>query len=203
MGMGAPQPSTRVERDTLNRWRALTPHDPAQVLRRLRAVENEMAYADERLGPMVRRLRTREYKKEREWRDAALFTYLVGLAQGVDARYLTEEATDYDFVVTWRGEQVQHFCPVQLKELVPEDLNAKATLDDLLHGLKKYGGATRTVLAIKLNRRGRIQLGGLKLPPITFAELWFFWAGAPSTNELFLWGDALTRPRPWSFPYPT
>jgi len=172
------------------------------VLRRLRVVENQMAYADERLGPMVRRLRTREYKKEREWRDAAMFTYLVSLVHGVEMRYLTEEAADHDFVVTWHADQHQHFCPVQLKELVPEDLNATATLDDLLHGLRKYGGTTKTVLAIKLNRRGSIELGALKVPPIPFAELWFFWAGEPSTNEWFLWGDALTRPRPWTFPYP-
>jgi hypothetical protein len=191
----------RVPRDLLNHWRTLIYHRPADVLRRLRVVENRLA--DAQMAPMVRRLRTGKLKKERESRDAALFTYLVGRALDQDMQYAPDESADYDFVVTWHMDEQQHYCPVQLKELVPADLNPTATLDDLLHGLRKYSGASKTVLAIRLNRRGSIDLASLKLPPIPFAELWFFWSGAPSTNVWYLLGDALGRPRPWSFPYPT
>jgi len=187
-------------RDPINYWRTLTYHDPALTLRRLRALELELAGVD--LPLPVRRLRTREYKKYREWRDAALFTYGMGLAQSVDMRYATDEARDYDFVTMWRVNDEVSFCPVQAKELVPADLNADATLDDLLHGLSRYGGATKTVLAVKLNRRGRVNLASLKLPAIPFAQLWFFWAAARDASKWCLYGDALAQPGQLSFDYP-
>ena len=184
---------------SINHWRTLDYHDPAHVLRRLRAVENRLA-GD--LAPMVRRLRTKEFKKERESRDAALFTYLVGRAHGVEMRYAREEAADYDFVVTWRADGQLHFCPVQLKELIPADLNPEATLDGLLRGLHHYA-ASKTVLAVRLNRRGVIDLAALKLPPIPFAELWLFWAGPLETGKWYLHGDALGNLGQWEFDYPT
>src|SRR5437870_13468265 len=97
--------------------------------------------ADERMAPMVRRLRTPGLRKQRESRDAAIFTYLVGRALSVEMFFAREEAADYDFVVRWRANGQLHFCPVQLKELIPADLNPVATLDGLLRGLHGYGGA--------------------------------------------------------------
>jgi hypothetical protein len=196
-------PTDRVEKDRLRHWRASPFLDPAGVLRHLRVLENQLADADPKLKEKVRRLRTNELKKERESRDAALFTYLAGTAQGVQMRYLPEEAADYDFVVTWHTEQLQHFCLVQLKELVPVDLNANASLDDLLNGLPKHGRSTRAILAIKLNRRGFIDLSALTLPRIPFKELWFFWAASPDGDTWCLYGDALKRPRQATLPYPT
>src|SRR5437879_12192426 len=111
-------------RDLINYWRTLTYHDPALTLRRLRALERELESVD--LPPLVRRLRTREYKKYREWRDAALFTYGMGLAQSVDMRYATDEARDYDFVTMWRGKGEVSFLPGETKELGHADVNVVA-----------------------------------------------------------------------------
>ncbi|MGH2611308.1 MAG: hypothetical protein ACRDHF_19690, partial [Tepidiformaceae bacterium] len=116
----------------INQWRTLTYHDPAHVLRRLRAVEQALAARLRHAEDRVRRLRTTGLKRYREWRDAALFTYGMGLALGARVGYATEATSDYDFVAAWVEGDTPHFCPVQLKELVPADLNPGATLDGLL-----------------------------------------------------------------------
>lgn len=187
---------------TVNHWRTLRHHDPAHVLRRLRAAERALADALRDADDKVRRLRTTELNKYREWRDAALFTYGMGLALNARVGYATEATGDYDFVTAWTRGDEAFFCPVQLKELVPADLNPGATLDGLLLKLRKYAGPTQTVLAIRLNRRGQLNLAR-GWPPVPFAQLWFFWASAPDGNEWSIYGDALGAPQQWAFDYPT
>jgi hypothetical protein len=148
----------------------------------------------------VRAFRTNELNKFREWRDAALFTYGVGLAQGTQVAYATEATDDYDFVTrSLEGTKVS-FCPVQLKELVPANLNPTATLDGLLLGLKKYG-RTQTVLAVLLNRRGQVNLRRA-WPAVPFAQLWFFCATSPGADKWMISGDALSQVGMWEFDYP-
>ncbi len=185
----------------LNYWRTLTYHDPAAILRKLRAVEIELAGALRDADPDVRSLRTNEFNKYREWRDAALFTHGMGLAMGVKMGYATEATGDYDFVAAWTQDDTTSYCPVQLKELVPAERNPEATVDGLLRGLRKYG-PTRTVLAIRLNRRGQMVLDR-DWPAIAFAQLWFFWASAPDASKWSIYGDALGTPGQWAFPYPS
>jgi len=186
--------------DLINHWRTLEYHDPGQILRRLRALEIELAGVQ--IDATVGRLRTNELKKYREWRDAALFTYGMGLAQDSSIRYATEEDSDYDFVATWDLEGRRHFCPVQLKELVPADLNPAATLDGLLRKLRPAPAPSYTVLAVRLNRAGHLDLKSLALPKIPFAQLWFFWASAPNGTRWSLFGDALGTPGQVEFDYP-
>ena len=183
-----------------NHWGTLHYHNPADVLRRLRALEHELATVE--MDDDVRALRTTGLNQYREWRDAALFTYGMGLALGARIGFATEETTDYDFVTARVEGDAAHFCPVQLKELVPADRNPGATIDGLLHGLRKYGAETRTVLAIKLNREGHAILDR-DWPRIPFAQLWFFWASAPGAAEWSIYGDALGEPGQWAFDYPT
>jgi hypothetical protein len=111
----------------LNRWRKLTYHDPAEKLRRLRALARELATVQ--MDDDVRALRTPELNRYREWRDAALFTYGMGLALGVRMGYATEATGDYDFVAAWVERDTALFCPVQLKELVAAERNPGATVD--------------------------------------------------------------------------
>src|SRR2546428_8625062 len=187
-------------RDLINYWGTLTYHDPARILRKLRAIERKLAHVE--IDDLVRQLRTNELKKYREWTDAALFTYGMGLAQGVPMGYATEEAGDYDFVTAWHRDDQQSFCPVQLKELPPRDRNPTATLEGLLRNLRPAPAPSRTVLAVKLNRATRLNLKSLALPPIPFAQLWFFWAAAPDGTRYALYGDALTMPGHIEFDYP-
>ena len=76
-------------RDQLRHWGTLTYHDPARILRDLRALEHEVAGIKD---DKVRRLRTPTLKKYREWRDAALFTYGMSVAQERPMGYATEES---------------------------------------------------------------------------------------------------------------
>ncbi len=188
---------------TFRRWRALTYHDPAEKLRRLRAVERELADVLRDADADVRALRTTELNKYRECRDAALFTYGMGLRHDGKVCFATEATTDheYDFVTRWFEGDVAHFCPVQLKELPPEERNPGETIDGLLLKLKKYG-PTQTVLAIPLNRREQVNLDR-DWPAVPFAELWFFWASAPGAAEWSIYGDALGTRGQWAFDYPT
>ena len=151
----------------------------------------------------VRRLRTPGLKTYREARDAALFVLGMGLGKGVRMLYTPLERSDYDFVATWNEQDTQHFCPVQLKELVPQDLNPTTSLEDLLVALNDERTKTSTVLAIKLNRRGRIQIEGLQMPKLPYNQLWLFWASSPDANNWYLFGDMLTTPGYFPYEYPT
>jgi hypothetical protein len=190
-----------VVNDEINLWRTLTYHDPATILRRLRTLEHELADVD--MEERVRRLRTPGLKTYREARDAALFVVGMGLGKGVRMLYTPFERSDYDFVATWNEGNTQHFSPVQLKELVPADLNPTASLEGLLTALKDERAKTSTVLAIKLNRRGRIQIEGLQMPKLPYSQLWLFWASSPDGNNWYLFGDMLTSPGYFAYEYPT
>lgn len=187
--------STRV---LLNHWRTLQYHDPAEVLRRLRVLEVE--FSDVEMDPKLRSLRTSGLKKYRERRDAAVFTYGMGLGKVVAMEYATEESSDYDFVAKWSEGDTQHFCPVQLKELVPEDLNPTTSLSELMAGLTNYSAKTATVLAVKLNRRSSLELP--TKVDVAFSQLWFFWASAPDSARWCTYGDVLQNPEFFAFDYP-
>ncbi len=75
----------------------------------------------------IRNLRTNTLKELREGRDAALFSLGASRALGVPVGFARYEAADYDFVLTARIGDVQHFSPIQLKEWVPPDLNPEQT----------------------------------------------------------------------------
>ncbi len=181
-----------------NHWGTLHYHNPADVLRRLRALEHELATVE--MDDDVRALRTTGLNQYREWRDAALFTHGMGLAMGIRMGYATEATGDYDFVAGWVVGDTANFCPVQLKELVPEERNPGATVDGLLRNLKKYG-PSRTVLAVRLNREGHLNLDR-DWPAVPFAQLWFLWASAPGAAKWSIYGDALGTPGQWAFDYP-
>ena len=179
-------------RDQINLWRTLRYRDPAIVLTELRAIEIETAELpmDER----VRRLRTPGLKTYREAREAALFTYGLTQGKGTPMFYSPFEHGDYDFVVTGVAEEAQHFCPVQLKELVPAHLNPLASLADLLARLPVNRPPSRTVLAVKWNRRETEDLRTLALPALPYQQVWFFWAASEVGEKWGLYGDALGDP---------
>ena len=138
----------------INLWRSLIYHDPATILRRLRKLEYELADVD--MDERVRRLRTPGLKTYREARDAAIFVYGMGLGKSVAMEYTPFEHSDYDFVARWIEGTTQHYAPVQLKELVPTDLNPTMSLEELLLNLRSNVPKSSTVLAIKLNKRGKL-----------------------------------------------
>ncbi len=186
-------------RSALKAFASLAYRDPVAVLRELRQIEMQIVDAD--LSPQVRNLRTNDLKHIREFRQAALFCYGMSLRIGHQVLFSPVESSDYDFVATWEIADVRHFAPVQLKELVPDHLNASATVQALVNGLSKYSGDD-LVVAVFLNRDGRFSLEDLMLPALRIAELWFVFSTTPSQQIWQLVGDALGVPEASSFCYP-
>ena len=185
----------------LREWRRLDYHDPEPVLRKLREVELEVIDAD--LAPKLRHLRTNKLKSLRESRAAALFT--LGMAEVLGTKVLVApgEAADYDFVTAWGDGDTLQFCPVQLKEWVPEELNQEVALQHLFAGIaRSYPTSSETVVAIHVNRVGVLDIPSLVLPELPVAGLWLFGAVREDQSEWCIVGDLLGEPRQYSFRYP-
>jgi hypothetical protein len=127
----------------------------------------------------------------------------MGLSKGVSIAFAPYEAEDFDAVTRWVLDGQPFYCPLQLKELPPADLNEHATLTALLDSLDRYHGSTDTVLAIRLSRKPEIDLVTLRVPAAPFAEVYVFWANAPYSASFILYGDLKQSPTAFEFAYPT
>jgi hypothetical protein len=181
-------------------WSKLEFFDPGRTLRDLRAIELEIA--DKAMDPKVRALRTRKLRKYNEWRQAALFCHGMGGVLGTKLFFAPGEAESHDYVVMHARGDTKIFTPLQLKELVPVDVNAQVTLEGIIADLAKYAGSTDTVVAIYLNRRTSTDLTKLVVPSLNIGELWLFWAASPDLARWQLYGDLLKEPDVSDFTYP-
>lgn len=182
----------------LNAFRRLQYLDPADVLRNLRRVE--IGLAPDMPDP-VRHLRTNDLKRIRECREAALFCFGMSCRRGARVLFALSEAADYDFVTKWVSAGVAYFVPVQLKELVPKELNKDITLEGLLGVVAKYR-SNRLAVLIHLNRRSKLDPSTLQIPELQIAGLWFLWGAAPDQSRWCLFGDVLAAPSASFFEYP-
>jgi hypothetical protein len=188
-----------MDRASLNEVQKLAYRDPEVALRELREIELATASLD--ISPRVRHLRTNDLKGPREYRQAALFSLGMSRNLGLPVRFCPVEASDYDFIATWEEQEVRHFAPVQLKELVPESLNSTATIQAIVDGLEKYSSSSLTV-GIFLNRQGTFVPQDLKIPPLRIGALWFIFSAVPDQSEWVLYGNALGQAHATTFAYP-
>ena len=163
--------------------------DPCKLLVRLRVLEREVATAS--IAPKVRAMRTNGLKAFREMREAAIFCYLIGERMSTKVLLAHGESEDYDFVARWLEANEVRYTPVQIKELVPETLNAEATMCKLIEGLHKYADSSELVVVVHVNRVMHFDPNELEIPSLPIAGLWAFAAIAPDQNEWALWGDLL------------
>jgi hypothetical protein len=175
--------------------------DPAPFLVHLRELESRVAVSS--LDNRLKQLRTNDLREWREARQAALFCY--GMAQRIGRPiYLSrEESEDYDFMATWVVDDEQHFAPVQLKEVVPESVNANSSLEKVIKSLSKYVDSTDLTVAIHLNRRVHFDPKALIIPQLRIAAIWVFGSISSDQSEWGLWGDFLEQPEGTRFMYPT
>lgn len=180
-------------------WERREYFDPARVLRDLRLLEHDVSRWD--VTDRVRRLRTGRLKELREARDAALFAYGMSTALGCAIRLSPGETEDADFITVLVDGDTLVYTPVQLKELVPEDLNPTADLEQLVSSLagRPHSDA---VLAVRLNRRQRVEFSTLPQEHLPFAEVWYFGSMSPDANRWFLYGDVLSNATLYEFDYP-
>ena len=190
-----------MSRDRARAFQHLEFRDPRPFLVRLRGVEPQVANSD--LPPKVKALRTNALKWSKELREGALFCY--GMAQRIGQTvYLApSEEQDYDFVASWIAGDTQHLAPVQLKEVVPQDLNSTASVQERVNALAKYVDSEDLTVVIYLNQRGHFHPAQLVVPPLKIAALWVFGAISPDKEQWGLWGNFLETPEGTRFEYPT
>jgi hypothetical protein len=176
--------------------------DPVPFLRRLRGIEERMEGLP--IDPQVRSLRTNRLKEWREARIGALFCVGVGERIGHKVFFSKGEFQDADFLATWVAEDVQHFAPVQIKELVSVERNASATFGALVEGLTKYTGKKDLTVLVNLNRQINFDPSSLTLPPqLPIAALWVLACLDPGHSEWIIWGNLLGEAEGTRFAYPT
>jgi len=66
----------------------------------------------------------------------------------------------------------------------------------------KYVDSAKTVVAIKVNRRIRLDFREISVPTLPLSQVWLFGATKPDQSESFLYGDLLRGPRLYHFDYP-
>lgn len=188
-----------MSHEQLNYFAKLQWRDPAITLAKFRALEIATQSAD--ISPKVRRLRTNALKHVREERDGALFSHGLAAATGHKVYFANLEQFDYDFVTTWTVGNVRHYCPVQLKEVPPEDLAPNQSLKVLLNSFGKYQ-RTNTVLAVLLNQPAELPTDEIFVEAIPFAQVWLFWCASADQQEWVVQGDILQSAAQYHFTYP-
>jgi hypothetical protein len=94
---------------------------------------------------------------------------------------------DYDAVVRWQRADERCFTPLQLKELVPDFVNDRATLEEILDRLTRYRDSSDVTAAVFLNRRLRLE--EISWSRLTLGGLYLFGAVSPDQSRWFLMGD--------------
>src|SRR5271157_673502 len=181
-------------------WAKLPFYDPEGALRNL-AENRSIGFIPGGRHSRWTGLRTNMSKELRQWLDATVFTFGIRQALGVNAHLAFHEDEDFDFLVSWVDGEWHNFCPVQLKELVPDYLNPTADLNQVIAKLARYQRQTDTNAAIKLNRAGQFNPNVLEVPDLPFKELWLFGSSSPDNTEWFLY-RALIALRLFNFPFP-
>jgi hypothetical protein len=175
--------------------------DPRTFLIQLREIEERVVKSD--LSPKAKALRTNELKSWKELREGALFCYGIGQRIRQTVYLARSEAQDYDFVASWVVEVTQHLAPVQLKEVVPAELNTAASVQQCVDALSKYVDSEDLTVAIYLNRPVHFDPEQLVVPRLKIAALWVFGAISPDKKNWGLWGNFLEVPEGTAFDYPT
>jgi len=187
--------------DRLRALQQLKYQDPRPFLIRLRQIEPTIASSN--LPSKAKSLRTNSLKWSRELRQAALFCYGMSQRIGQPVLLAPSESQDFDFVASWVVGDSQHLAPVQLKEVVPHDLNQTASIQEVVDGLTKYVDSEDLTVAIHLNQNSTFQPTKLVIPSLRIAALWVFAAITADQTKWALWGNFLESPEGTQFEYPT
>lgn len=94
------------------------------------------------------------------------------------------------------------FRTCQMKEVVPEPLNANSSLEKVIQSLTMYVDSQDLTVAIHLNRQVHFDPKTLVVPRLRIAALWIFGSITPDQSEWGLWGNFLEEPMGTRFAYP-
>jgi hypothetical protein len=178
------------KRMKVRQWENEKYSDPSLILLGLREIQNEHDFTD--IPEKVASLRIDSLKCHKEGREAALFCHGIGSAFLDTKVYFTMlEEEDYDFVALFEKDNEQHFVPVQLKELVPENLGNSKSLYEELEKLQKYSTSEDLTVAFYLNREASIDFGEIDIPDLNLAGLYFFGSASQDQSKWFIFGGKI------------
>lgn len=163
--------------------------DPEKVLAWLRWVEESLPLED--IPEKIRMLRTREMHPFLELRQAALFCFGLSSAMSTPVSFAMHENSDYDVISSFERDGKRLFAAIQLKEVVPHELNPEASLQAGLDKLRKYADSKDLIVAFHLNRRCTLDLNEIRPPVGVVAEIWIVSATNEAMTEWALIGNIL------------
>lgn len=193
--------SFEVTRDRARAFSGLKYYEPRHVLVQLRNTELAIARRTD-LPDAVKHLRTQELKHLRELREACLFCYGWSQIDGQSFDVAHAEAQDYDTVASWRSDDHLHFAPIQIKEVVPANLNRHTSVQAIVNKLSRYVDSADLTVVIHLNRSTPFSPATLVVPPLKIAALWVFGALNAEQTRWAIWGNFLETLRWGEFAYP-
>lgn len=186
----------------IRQWQKLEYYNPETVLIRLR--DFEQAHPLDELPYCVSSLRTNSLKTYRERRQCALFCYAISQLFKLDVRFACSEQSDTDFVGRYELPGEVHYVPIQIKELVPNEVRSDASLQTEINKLSKYADSKDLVIAFHLNRDERIDFSEIDFSAAQVKQLWFFGATVQSKGNWLLIGDLLSNDtQHFEFQYPS
>lgn len=184
----------------INEWSKLKFLDPAEILPKLR--ELQLKIANSNLNDKIRNLRTNKSKAYREGWEAALFCYGMSNIIGTKVCVVPYESSDYDAIATWLQNEVQHFTPIQIKEVVYSDLSLEENINTEIEKLNRYADSKETTFLFHVNKKGRLDLGAIKIPELNIGSLWLIGSVTPDQSKWFVAGDMLNNPTYIEYEYP-
>ncbi|PHR92584.1 MAG: hypothetical protein COA69_07035 [Robiginitomaculum sp.] len=128
----------------------------------------------------------------REMRDVAIFCVGMSERLGCKVCFSALEEQDYDFVSRWEKDGQRKYCPIQLKEIVPKELNETITVQKVIDKLERYTDSADVTFVLKLNRICQFDPSGIVIPDnLSIGELWVFGGVSEDQSEFALWGNFL------------
>jgi hypothetical protein len=160
------------------------------------------------LPKQVQNWRTNKLKPELHRRQAALFCFGRKCKEATDKWALAawpEQNSDIDYVFRQtKPDGEERFEFVQLKELVPDEIDSEQSLQSLLDKLpEKYPSAGGLTIAIHVYRNTTTKISDLKMPNLPGGSLWLIGHGGKPPHNAVLFGDSLNTPLTIYFTHPT
>lgn len=181
-------------------WITYKYYDPCIVLPKLHQLRVQLSTSN--TPTKIRNLRTNKLKSEREAWDVAVFCYLMSKVMGRKIYFSRNEAADYDSVFFWEDEISPCFAPVQMKELVPENINPRATLESIIKSLEKYVDSPDLVIGIKLNQRNSFDFSKVDVSKLSVGGVWCFGSITQDESKWGLFGDLLIEHQNYEYVLP-
>jgi hypothetical protein len=146
----------------IRQWGKLKFHDCVNVLASWDAVILRTDWSQ--LSSAEQRLRGKNQKGLREHVQAAIFGWLISQSQSIECIQIAPTDTeDHDAIFRWFvPPNTLAYAPIQLKELVPQDVATGGSLQGLIDRLpEKYPNSPQLIVAIchsRANTNGRIEI---------------------------------------------